>query len=243
MPFRKWTGAQKAEAIALADVVGVDEAARQLGADPRSIHDWRKAAGKRPEIDVPATTWRTLHELALAKVAAALTSGKVNPTQAATIAAIAQRNAEKPPAASDPGAEEYRAFSEAIDAAFGARADTALHVLILSLDDDSRRLESGRDPVVPLGHEIEWLQSLDFDEWERQREEHWAAIERDNARVKRGWETNMTVMFEVSKQKHATLEDKRRALIAAADELVNGQNEEVRAVLAAAEAFLAENPA
>lgn len=97
---KAYTAAQKAEAIALGVVMGAEGAAESLGMDPRTVRKWMAKAGKAPEIEAPETGWRSLLELAQAKVTTALTSGKVSPVQAATIAGIAARNIREPKAPS-----------------------------------------------------------------------------------------------------------------------------------------------
>ncbi len=43
-----YTATQKAEAVALARVVGAQEAANRLGMEVRAVRNWSKAAGVSP---------------------------------------------------------------------------------------------------------------------------------------------------------------------------------------------------
>lgn len=95
MPYVRYTGPQKAEAVALARVVGAEIAADQLGIDPRSVLEWMRKAGEGPWDDAPPGGWRDLMSLALARTTAAVASGKLSPTVVATIAGIAARNANR----------------------------------------------------------------------------------------------------------------------------------------------------
>lgn len=84
------------EAVALARLSGVDIAAEQLGMDPRTVRKWTDQAGDGPELAAPAGLMAGLFDLASARVAAALTSGKLSAVQQMTIAAIAKRNMDRP---------------------------------------------------------------------------------------------------------------------------------------------------
>jgi hypothetical protein len=109
MPRVAYTEAQKAEAVALSRVVGVDLASEQLGIDFRTIRKWATLAGEAPDVAAPRDVWQRLLRLAGSKTEAALNSGKMSPAQMATIAAIATRNLanEKPvPAQSSIAAQE-----------------------------------------------------------------------------------------------------------------------------------------
>ncbi|MFL5686601.1 MAG: transposase [Chloroflexota bacterium] len=92
MARKRYTAAQKAEAVALARVSGAGHAAEQLGIDVRTIRAWVGAAGDPPELDGTAAGWQQLLDLAHSQVVSALTGGKVRPKDAAVIAAISERN-------------------------------------------------------------------------------------------------------------------------------------------------------
>jgi transposase-like protein len=110
VPFRRYTNAQKAEAVALALHIGAEAAAAQLGMDRRAVMSWMEQAGKGPELAAPLEGWRALMALSLARTTALVASGKLTPVQMATIAGIAARNAQReasraPEAEPDPVAE------------------------------------------------------------------------------------------------------------------------------------------
>lgn len=89
-----YSSVQKAEAVALAAIVGVEAAAEQLGMQVRTLRGWANAAGQRPDVDSDA--WQKLHDLAMAKTMAAVASGKLRPRDVAVIAGISKRNLSKP---------------------------------------------------------------------------------------------------------------------------------------------------
>jgi hypothetical protein len=96
-PMRKaYTLQQKAEAIALAAIVGSEAAAEQLGMDPRSVRKWASQAGRAPELSAKPDQWSRLHDLAMARVTSDLASGRMKPRDVAVVAAIARRNLSKP---------------------------------------------------------------------------------------------------------------------------------------------------
>ena len=98
MPYRRYTPARRAEAVALARAMGAEAAAEQLGMDHRAIRAWLAKAGDGPELAAPSGSWRQLMILALARTTALVASGKLSPVQVATIAGIAARNADRDPA-------------------------------------------------------------------------------------------------------------------------------------------------
>ena len=87
-----YSPAAKMEAVALAAVVGAEQAALQLGMGARAIRAWQVAAGHPPELDGDPDDWTALRDLAVARTTAALAGGKLTAIQVATIGAIATRN-------------------------------------------------------------------------------------------------------------------------------------------------------
>lgn len=94
---KPYSPAQQNEAVTLAAVVGAEAAAKQLGMRARTIRGWSVRAGKAPADAIGSADWRSLGDLARAKVAADLAAGRVRPKDAAVIAAIAQRNVRDVP--------------------------------------------------------------------------------------------------------------------------------------------------
>src|SRR5690242_6203278 len=94
---RAVTPAQKAEAIALATVIGAEAAAKQLGWYPRSVRKWTVAAGRAPADKITSSDWQALGDLARSQVASKLASGKMSAREAAIIAGIASRNIRDTP--------------------------------------------------------------------------------------------------------------------------------------------------
>lgn len=106
---RKVTATQRAEVVALADVVGIEAAAEAKGWDARTVRSWWLASGRRPEIEPDA--WEKLHNLSMASTMAAVASGTLPVRTVAVIAGIAARNlrmgrAARPEAEPEPSAEE-----------------------------------------------------------------------------------------------------------------------------------------
>src|SRR5262245_12254953 len=95
MPYKRHSSESKAEAVALAAIVGADAAAEQLGLGAPRIRAWSCAAGRTPADAIESADRKAPGELARAQVAKNLAAGKVRPKDAAVIAAIAQRNSEK----------------------------------------------------------------------------------------------------------------------------------------------------
>lgn len=85
-----YTAAQKAEALALAEVLGSEGASDQLGIDVRTVRGWRAAAGYRPDLDPPKDQLEALYDLALSKVTEQVASGKIKGTQLMTVLGVAR---------------------------------------------------------------------------------------------------------------------------------------------------------
>ena len=67
MPYRKYSPTERAEAVALAALVGAETASEQLGMDSRAIRRWSEAAGKKPADTITAPSWERVMETALAR--------------------------------------------------------------------------------------------------------------------------------------------------------------------------------
>jgi hypothetical protein len=102
MGAKAYSRTQIAEAIALGRVIGSEAAGKQLGIQPRTIRGWMAKAGDPPELQGDGPSWARLHSLAMARAEAMLTSGKLSAVASATVAAIAQRNADKVTQAPEP---------------------------------------------------------------------------------------------------------------------------------------------
>lgn len=205
---KAYTAAQKAEAVALAIVVGAEGAAEQLGMDVRTVRKWAGQAGKGPELAAPAGGWAALLDLAMAKVTSALASGKVRPKDAAVIAGIASRNIREPKPEPDPKTDAETLVDrwlEEVDAIFPDQADLALTALIaghdeIPLEEYEARFE---DPIA-------YLRSLgDLEEWDTRRK-----AEREAA-YKTQIEANRTAAAAYTTR---VLDEETQALVAAAEE-------------------------
>lgn len=106
MPRVTYSPERKAEAVALAAVVGAEVAGQQLGIDHRTIRRWAEAAGSSVADTIDAPSWERLGALALARAEAMVATGKLTAIQLATMAGIAKRNAERPPSAGEPSAKD-----------------------------------------------------------------------------------------------------------------------------------------
>lgn len=163
---KAYSPAQIAEAVSLATIVGAEAAARQLGIDPRTIRGWMERAGKAPADALTSPDWQQLGDLARSQVAASLASGKVRPKDAAVIAAIASRNAAKPPTELDPETDEDEQFWAALVEQFGDHAHLALIASIRRMEDE---------PDADAKAVWEWVTSIpDLPAWreERMRADH-----------------------------------------------------------------------
>lgn len=139
----KYPLAIRAEAIALAAIVGVEPAAEAMGIDKRSVRTWTEQAGRAPELVAKPDEWKRLHDLAIAKVTSDLASGKMRPRDVAVVAAIAKRNLTKP------------------DPMVAKQTDVEAWS-----DELSARLDKTYDPDdVPIAFAavVEWLESRDPD--------------------------------------------------------------------------------
>lgn len=141
MPYRRWTQAQKLEAVSLGKTIGAEAAASQLGMSKDSVREWMAQAGVEPELSVDRATWRGLLDLALARTQAHVASGRLSPTQMATIAGIAARNAGRDEPEPQPEAPDARAGLEDFEALVAEiRPDLvdmgAYRLLDLALHDD-----------------------------------------------------------------------------------------------------------
>lgn len=84
MPNKTYSHSQKLAGAALGRVLGIEAAAAELKVDKRTIERWLKAA--------PQDGWTLARDLAQARLQEQLATGKVAPSQLATIAGIADRN-------------------------------------------------------------------------------------------------------------------------------------------------------
>src|SRR5215212_5142778 len=161
----------------LATFIGAEAAAKQLGFYPDSVREWCARAGKQPADASGTADWKQLGELARSQVAAKLAGGKVTPVQAATIAAIADRNAREAPEA-DPETDADLEFMAALEEQFGEHATLALIFVI-------RRTEEGAEADEAWNE----ARTVDLGVWREQRaaEDH-AANEAALARNARGRE-------------------------------------------------------
>src|SRR5262245_48411544 len=237
------TPAQKAEAIALAIVVGAEAAAKQLGWDPRSIRKWCEAAGRAPADAITSPDWRTLGELARSQVASRLATGKVSARDAAVIAGIATRNEQRPEPEPEPEATpEQQAWSAALEAALAAkygpedareRADVMLDDVILQLMrwriHEKPPDELWDDPVALVAALPD-----DWDAWYAEREAKQAAFDAEmegrRSRSEPAWTAYMAGAI-TAEQRDQWIRDG-----------VDAFAEETARLLAAAEAFLRELP-
>jgi hypothetical protein len=104
-------------------------------------------AGHPPELTVPASTWETLRDLAVAKTTALITSGKASAVQIATIAGIAERNVREPvaPAADGLTPDAVADYVNELEARYGeGYASHALDALIVHLEEAHGEPEAAR---------------------------------------------------------------------------------------------------
>jgi len=180
-----YTVHQKAEAVALAAIVGADQAGKTLGIQSRSIRRWGLLASTAPADALPAHDWKTLGALARARVAHDLASGKMTTVASATVAAIAQRNeiAAPPPAPPPTRVEQWGDEVEAaLDEKYGPDGDLALLAamdFLATLDtvdgahliDQPEAVGAGRPLPVPSIPELVALDGIgDLHEWRRARQ-------------------------------------------------------------------------
>lgn len=93
MPRVTYSEAQRREAVALARVIGADAASKSLGIGGKdTVRRWLADAGDAPALRGSADGWTKLLDVAQAKALADLVGGKLSAVQAATIAAISERN-------------------------------------------------------------------------------------------------------------------------------------------------------
>ena len=177
MPF-VYSEARKAEAVALADVMGADEAGKRLGIDPRTIRGWAQQLGRRPELDVPADELEPVYRLALARVTTEITEGKIRGPQLATVLGIMRdkldRARSRRPEVAEPTIAER--FVDALEPYIPPGRMTEAYVALIdwadSLPDDA--------PVTPDAA-LAFLESLDLDQWSRDRAARDAAYRADVA--------------------------------------------------------------
>lgn len=260
MPYRKHSPTKKAEAIALATVIGAEAAGNQLGIDRNTIRRWMEAAGKAPADAIARTDWEALGQLALARTMDRIASGKASAVETATVAGIAERNKRKPepePVEKGPGGE----FSHLSDAEL-ARAifDTELIVrepklraafeeLLSGGPNGPRMVEMSRQLSIQELADIaaEAYALLSADEQQLVQEAVQAARERVEA--DRVAAQNAASIARLEDMYRNSRESTSRAAIAASIANLGGTpptpelDEETQALLAAAEAFLRESAA
>jgi hypothetical protein len=219
-----YTNQQKAEAVALAVVVGVEHAADQLRIDRRTVRGWLEQAGKAPELAAPATGWEQLLALAQAKVAAALASGKVTPIQAATIAGISARNIrDRPP--DEPAPTDVERHVDGVMARLDELyrpdgADIALSAIIEETDRVIAALDAGAEPESdePFD-ELAFVASLIEHHGSLQEWRKWEMAD-DHRRTEEQLEANRLARIKSTTPR---LDDETRALVAAAEAELAGE--------------------
>lgn len=156
MPFVKYSMAQKAEAVALAAVLGLSAASDQLGIPEDSIASWARRAGKDPADRIEPASWERLADLALTKAERMVAEGKMSAAQLANLAGMAEQKAAARPkveTTEDPDAD----LLAAIRARYRTDADLAYaiteHVLRWSLHDAPPATED----EAPSPEAAEWL--------------------------------------------------------------------------------------
>jgi hypothetical protein len=143
----------RAEAVALARIVGAQEAARRLGLDIRSVRGWSQAQGVTTADVIDPDMLAAAADLALARVTSEVASGKLTGSRLAVVAGILQdkvrlRDRDRPEPT--PVAEPYP-FVDALEAwalaRYGPEADRWLGCLIHALDDLPPDDPAPADPV------------------------------------------------------------------------------------------------
>lgn len=176
MPYRKHSPAKKAEAIALATVIGAEAAGERLGIYRGTIRRWMEAAGKAPADAIARTDWETLEQLALSKTIERVASGKASARETAIVAGIANRNKRKPDAEpKDPNAwmspadrERYGPHDPDLSHLSDAELEDLIHEVTLELtraDMRSALEELYRFAFAENGEElVEWVRQLPDDD-------------------------------------------------------------------------------
>lgn len=216
MPKVAYSTAQKAEAVALATVIGSEAAGQQLGITPRAIRGWAERAGKTPADSVSTSSWQSLLDLAMARVGSALAGGTVRPKDAAVIAGIAARNIRepKPEEPRTPEQDAYDAFVAELEARYPDPDQEHLAVVALlrhhhghgCMADDQGNYPPCPDPIPDAWAYLESLGDLEAwraaaDARQRAAMDHW---QRRRQEVRAEWEQR-------------SLDDETRALLAAAE--------------------------
>ena len=128
-----YTPAQKAEAVALATVIGADAASAQLGMGAKAIRGWAERAGKSPSDVIETDQWRALMDVALARVTAQVASGTMRVRDIAVVAGIAARNVREPairPARATDAETAVDVLEAELSVVYGEDWPTAATVLI-----------------------------------------------------------------------------------------------------------------
>jgi hypothetical protein len=189
MPNKHYSVAQRLAGAVIARLKGTEAAAAELNMDRRTIRRWLQAA--------PDDGWTLARDLAQARLQEALATGKVAPSQLATIAGIADRNVRY---------GELLRQREQRKAAEGAPTeDDAVHQAVELLPDelqvwlrdyldalelcDAIRAHVGLPAVETEGEEppaADWLASLQESTAE-QRAEVTAELHAQIAELTAGW--------------------------------------------------------
>jgi hypothetical protein len=115
MPFVRYSVAQKAEAVALAAVLGLSATADQLGIPEDTIASWMAKAGRRPADAIEAPSWKRVADLALTKAERMVAEGKLSVAQLLNVVAMSQKGAATEAKASPDEASATRARDQFYD--------------------------------------------------------------------------------------------------------------------------------
>lgn len=219
-----YSAAEKAEAVALARIVGAQEAANRLGMEVRAVRNWSKAAGVTPDVDPDMLA--DAHGLALAKVTAEIASGKLTGTRLATVMGILADKVrlaarDKPPP--DPERTPVELYVDAIEEGFPVlRPD-----LVARWDGDA--IGAFREAAAAFTHS----EGLELEAFLRTFDPDAFALEQERADAEH--RAKVAELIRASWLRHNGTDPGGRTVPAPSPDL------DVAALLAEAEAYLKEN--
>lgn len=158
MPYVKHDLAFRAEAVALAAVIGLSAAAERLGIEERTLKSWMLKAGKDPADVIAPASWERLAGLALTKAERVIAEGKLSAAQLINAASMAEQRAAAKPATEAPTADER--FLAWVDARYATpqerrlAVDCSCFLIIGSLLPSRTEHVEEREPTPAAGEAI-----------------------------------------------------------------------------------------
>lgn len=93
MPYKAYSLAAKADAVATAEVLGLSAASEQLGIPEETIKSWMLKAGRRPADTIESASWARFARLAMSKAERMVAEGKLSAAQLLNAATMAEQRA------------------------------------------------------------------------------------------------------------------------------------------------------